>query len=464
VNAVMNYDFRRWYARKQNVVVENRDWTAGVSGWLGKLGETRKGDEMQANTAFAGTADAVTPATLQQCATPVEKYTDEQVRQFVIALEDPFDPSEIKWRVTNTTSDRRRGQVIAYADPRAYTDRLNALFTVRGWTREYTVQVIQNFERKERGNGDGIISGKIVVTCRVTIDGMGSHSGLGEEWADNENAGTSAEAQAFKRACSCFGLGRYLYDLDGNWVDLDERKQPLSKPRLPDWALPRRKPAATGNQNGHKHTNGSGHLKPQTLSAQALADLRTKVKSLCGQVGFGLARSVASSIASMENPDEIQDAEMLSAVSSKLEDTLRGVGRLRTATGVVGQAAFSQLCREMNLAGDCLDDIPDRRTLRLLIEALERKAGATALQQNGNGHGEQAASRTSLGHGNELGVARANLVREAQRVGKLRNMKVSDVIDRAAKGAFRFGELRRITADSLPAVTAATDVLRQVTQ
>jgi len=184
---------------------------------------------MQGNTAFAGTADAAAPATVQQCATPVEKYSDEQVRQFVIALEDPFDPREIKWRVTNTTSDRRRGQVIAYADPRAYTDRLNALFTVRGWTREYTVQVIQNFERKERGNGDGIISGKIVVTCRVTIDGMGSHSGLGEEWADNENAGTSAEAQAFKRACSCFGLGRYLYDLGGNWVDLDERKQPLSR-------------------------------------------------------------------------------------------------------------------------------------------------------------------------------------------------------------------------------------------
>jgi hypothetical protein len=62
----------------------------------------------------------------------------------------------------------------------------------------------------------------------MTIDGLGSHSGLGEEWADNENAGTSAEAQAFKRACSCFGLGRYLYDLGGHWVDLDERRQPLS--------------------------------------------------------------------------------------------------------------------------------------------------------------------------------------------------------------------------------------------
>src|ERR1051326_477437 len=419
---------------------------------------------MQGNTAFAGTADAAAPATVQPCATAVEKYTDEQVRQFVVALENPFDPREIKWRVTNTTSDRRRGQVIAYADPRAYTDRLNALFTFRGWTREYTVQVIQNFERKERGNGDGIISGKIVVTCRVTIDGIGSHSGLGEEWADNENAGTSAEAQAFKRACSCFGLGRYLYDLGGNWVDLDERKQPLSRPRLPDWALPMRKPVSTGHQNEHNHSNGNGHPKPQTLSAQALADLRTKVKSLCEQVGFGLARSAARSIASMENPDEIQDAGMLSAVSMKLEDTLRGVERLRAATDVVGQTTFSQVCREMNLAGDCLDDIPDRRTLRQLIEALEGKAGAAPLQQNGNGHGGASANRTSVGRGNELGVARADLVREAQRVGKLRNMKVSDVIDRAAKGAFRFGELRRMTADSLPAVTAATEVLRQVTQ
>jgi len=161
---------------------------------------------MQANTTLAGTADALSAAAAPQYAPAPQKYTDEQVRQVEAALENPFDSSEIKWRVTNTTSDRRRGQVIAYADPRAYTDRLNALFTVRGWTREYGVQVIQNFERKERGNGETTISGKIVVTCKLTIDGLGSHSGLGEEWADNENAGTSAEAQAFKRACSCFGL------------------------------------------------------------------------------------------------------------------------------------------------------------------------------------------------------------------------------------------------------------------
>src|SRR6202162_1051077 len=233
---------------------------------------------MHANTTIAGTADATSPAAVLQNPSKLEKYTDEQVRQFVAALEDPFDPREIKWRVTNTTSDRRRGQVIAYADPRAYTDRLNALFTVRGWTREYAVQVIQNFERKERGNGEGIISGKIVVTCRLTIDGLGSHSGLGEEWADNENAGTSAEAQAFKRACSCFGLGRYLYDLGGIWVDLDDRKQPLSRPRLPDWALPKRKPGVTSIQNGNAYAGTNGHVHDEGGAPVDLPTLKTRVK------------------------------------------------------------------------------------------------------------------------------------------------------------------------------------------
>jgi len=37
----------------------------------------------------------------------------------------------------------------------------------------------------------------------------------------SEIAGTAAEAQAFKRACSMFGLGRYLYGLPALWVDYD---------------------------------------------------------------------------------------------------------------------------------------------------------------------------------------------------------------------------------------------------
>ncbi len=65
---------------------------------------------------------------------------------------------------------------------------------------------------------------------------------LQEPWGRNvrilEMVKVPTEAQAFKRACSCFGLGRYLYHFTGAWVDLDDRKRPKNIPRLFGWATP----------------------------------------------------------------------------------------------------------------------------------------------------------------------------------------------------------------------------------
>src|SRR5579872_6907049 len=126
-------------------------------------------------------------------------------------LEVPFPSEQVHWRVMNTSNDKKRGQIVPYADPRAYLDRLNALFSPQGWTREYRVETMNNITRLKKGGS--IVSGKVLVTCTVTVSGVGSHSGTGEEWADDDNGMTSADAQAFKRACACFGLGRYFYDL-----------------------------------------------------------------------------------------------------------------------------------------------------------------------------------------------------------------------------------------------------------
>src|SRR5437660_1754709 len=160
----------------------------------------------------------------------------ERVKELVAALEVPFDPWQIEWRVMNTTKGQQpaRGQVVPYADQRAYTDRLNGLFTPAGWTRKYSIHTSANFERSK----DQKIVAKVLVTCELTIFGIGSHSATGEEWADDDNAGTSAEAQSFKRACTCFGLGRYLYSFGGMWVDLDDRERPLEMPQLIGWATP----------------------------------------------------------------------------------------------------------------------------------------------------------------------------------------------------------------------------------
>jgi hypothetical protein len=88
---------------------------------------------MGTNMATAATSTALIPAAVQPASG--KEYTEDEVRRLVAALEEPFDPQEIKWRVTNTTKDRRRGQIIAYTHQRAYADRLNAAFPVRGWSK-----------------------------------------------------------------------------------------------------------------------------------------------------------------------------------------------------------------------------------------------------------------------------------------------------------------------------------------
>src|ERR1017187_1538858 len=173
------------------------------------------------------------------------------VTKLLSELEVPFSPDQVRWRVTNTTNDKKRGQIVPYADCRAYTDRLNALFTPQGWTREYKVQTMTNITRVKKG--ESIVSGKVLVTCTVTILGIGSHSGTGEEWADDDNGMTSADAQAFKRACSCLGLGRYFYDIQAIWIDLDQNRQPVRTPALFAWALPEnwRKGTRPSGRNGN---------------------------------------------------------------------------------------------------------------------------------------------------------------------------------------------------------------------
>ena len=136
----------------------------------------------------------VPPAMIRPSTVP--QFSTEQIKELIAELEVPFDPAVIERRVTNTTkSGKLRGQVIPYADPRAYTDRLNSLFTPAGWTRKYAVHTSANFQRST----DQKTVAKVFVTCELTIFGLGSHSATGEEWTDNDNAGTSAEAQAFKR-------------------------------------------------------------------------------------------------------------------------------------------------------------------------------------------------------------------------------------------------------------------------
>jgi hypothetical protein len=292
----------------------------------------------------------------------------------VAALEVPFDPSQIEWRVMNTTKNRQpvRGQVVPYADQRAYTDRLNALFTPAGWTRKYTIHTCANFERSK----DQKIVAKVLVTCELTIFGLGSHSATGEEWADDDNAVTSAEAQAFKRACSCFGLGRYLYYFTGTWVDLDDRKRPKTVPRLAGWATPEgwleglrpscareQKPSErrSGGNGGNGQHNGDASVRQNGIFQE--------IDQMEQLVGKRMYRGLLKSVARVWNPIDIQDPEMQQKVLAHMQAAERGLRRAEAARERAGTAAFAGVLGSLRLSS--LGQVDNLKTLQEIVVALE---------------------------------------------------------------------------------------------
>ena len=127
-------------------------------------------------------------------------------------LARPFSVESLYWRAGAVSRDKKRAQALPYAEPRVYEDRLNDLcpgaweVTFKPW-------------------------GENRIICELSIHGV-TRSSTGEE-NDGFAPGTAAEAQAFKRACVKFGLGRYLYDIPISWVPYDaERRQLSETPKL----------------------------------------------------------------------------------------------------------------------------------------------------------------------------------------------------------------------------------------
>jgi len=375
---------------------------------------------------------------------PMSKELYQEIKE---KLTEPFDPEEIKWRVTATSTiqtkngPQKRGQLIAYADQRAYTDRLHVVFGEWGWTRDYEVQVAQNFERcRTNDKTQSVIAAKVVVVSRVTIHGLGTHTGVGEEWADDENAATRAEAQAFKRACACFGLGRYLYDLDKTWVDLDHSNRPVYTPNLPEWALPvHRRPQQEQSASTPKPaTSNRGAPRKGVVRDEAIAAIR----ALCEKVGHSLAQATLQKYGRTTDPKRLGYAK-LTLVMDKLTDVSRGVERLKTARATLGEAAYSIICRELNLASESIDDIPDRERLRALVEAVETRAPSKL----------PAAPSSATGR---IGEACGRLLQAARKYADRTGKRLADVIGEASVGTLTLESLKDLTDATLPEVEAAT--------
>jgi len=111
------------------------------------------------------------------------------------ALAEPFPAAAHK-------TLKKGGAEITFVSVWDYVRRLNELVGVNGWHNVVRVS--------EAG-------GKLIMTCELTVLNV-TKCNAGDEKEEKDDFGTASTnswAQAFKRTCSLFGLGLYLYEKGG---------------------------------------------------------------------------------------------------------------------------------------------------------------------------------------------------------------------------------------------------------
>lgn len=178
--------------------------------------------------------------------------TEAELQSIMDQLAAPFPPENIEWRI-GQSGKKGNGEIwakaLAYIDNRGVMNRLDSVLGAGNWRDEYKVI----------GPAGEATSGGFLCGISVLIEGEWVTKWDGADWPDTEPF-KGAASGAEKRAAVKWGIGRYLYNLDGDFVSLvgKEQKreegvhyQPQSKgrrgdveefywrePQLPHWALP----------------------------------------------------------------------------------------------------------------------------------------------------------------------------------------------------------------------------------
>jgi hypothetical protein len=155
------------------------------------------------------------------------------------ALSQPFSTRKLAPRILLYNREKTQALVCPTLSKSVVIERLNEVCGVTGWRVHFLTQTLSNITRRVSPDKE-IITGKILITCQITIDGLGVQESTGEMWADDNNASTSAEAQSLKRAASRFGVGLYLESVPKVWLPVDGQKRLPSDVvlPLPDFAIP----------------------------------------------------------------------------------------------------------------------------------------------------------------------------------------------------------------------------------
>jgi hypothetical protein len=177
------------------------------------------------------------------------------------------------------------------------------------------------------------------------------------------------EAQAFKRAASCYGLGRYLYNLAEMWVPLNEHRQPFEFPSLPQWALPKTgAPVKSHPASGpHPAAVQRGPID-QRITGKIEGFRRILGDPIYGEILWRVART--------QKANAIPNAELQTNVAEAMERAVRGIRKAHSLAESIGDTQFVSVLDRLHIGS--MTTISNLEALKHLVSELEGLAGQPA--------------------------------------------------------------------------------------
>ena len=295
----------------------------------------------------------------------MSENTAKSLTEVMEALAKPFPVGLVYWKPQALTKDKTRGLAAAYADPRAYEDCLNATVP-EDWSTTAT------FVTTGR---------KVVCTVHLTILGV-TRAGDGDADWDDANTATSAYAQAFKRAASRFGLGRYLYGLPSVWKEMDGKV-------FSDAALKQLRAAylkATGNTS-KPEAKAKSKAQPEGASKAEAAPAPSLEAARATVIHFGphKAKALIELISDQEGRDYLgwlAGGEVGLALSTYTPKDKKGIAL---------QAAAKLILGDKDTMGE-----KAAKPAPKAVKPAEAKAEPKAVPSNGKGNGSSPSLEEAL--------------------------------------------------------------------
>ena len=173
--------------------------------------------------------------------------------EIIKRLREPFTSKEIEWKIQVTTQDKQRGMAVAYLDARAVQRRLDDTVGPFNWKNVYSLW---------HDNSQ---------ICGISI----FHEDR-KEWVTKFDGAENSDfepikgglSDSFKRAATVWGIGRYLYEMEGVWVEIETRGRSFAIKQSEYGRLEREYNAMLGRISGEKQAQ-QGTPARQTQPTQA---------------------------------------------------------------------------------------------------------------------------------------------------------------------------------------------------